>query len=867
MDGLTDYHEIQRVEFILAADLGPGEFLERHETIALPDGLDAEVQVLVYTDATNVVFEDQAEESGNVAAAPVAVYAQQRQLAGDATLSFNLDDGQEFDAGVPLSFSGQAAVPPGSLNAIFLLDLSGSTRLITGLDANFDGVVDDADDLNSDGRVGDLLDREIGLVIESVSRLQQSAPDLRVAVVGWTQSNIAFENAGEPLDLGSKRFNQTFFEPGRAPHEDADFEIAVRSVSTQIQGTIGFSQATAFRNFVIGPGNNYDEGLQELLSILDAAPEADATQVYYFSDGLFVTSEDILAQEETIAAVGARGVQFRAAQVAGRELIDQHCGGASPASFCSGIDLDGEFVGEVQRIVEGINADPSSNADVVLAESPEDLDQVLFTPARPAGVTINGAAVESFDAAGNFFSTVTLESGPNLFTTRVIDSTGRETEQQLTLLGSDGSNSALESFDDVTASSALTFFDSTFNRRTQVLHARSSLQNHGNGALRGPVRAVFEQLNPSSIDLLNSESDELGRSYAEFTREIPVGGLPSEGVSSSVALEFANLKRERFDVDVSILALGNSAPQFRSSPLANAVLGVDYRYESTAIDPDGDSLVYSLEVGPDGLSVDAASGAVSWTPNAEQIGVHTVRLRASDGHGGSTNQVFQIDLLEEVPNRPPVFQSSPPTNAAIGGLWSYTPLVSDADGDVLQFFLDQAPAGTSIDSASGVVLWDPTVEGEHPVTIRVDDSAGGSASQSFLLSVGEGSDSSRAPVLLSTPPTLGAVGQQLFYLPLVQDPDSDELTFSSPTTPDGANIDPRTGRIEWVPTDSQVGPNSFLLRVDDGQGNFATQFFVVEIQLNPPNLPPVFTSLPKQIATAGEQYEYIPSVLDGHQKR
>ena len=258
---------------------------------------------------------------------------------------------------------------PGALNAIFMLDLSGSTQHITGLDANFDGEMDDSDDLNGDGRVGDLLDKEIGLEIETVGRLAERTDNLRVAAMVWTSSGATFPDGGEPLDIGAERFNQTFVVPGNDADLNGvpDLEDAVRSAIFRNQGLASHAGATEFREFIIGPGNDFDEALQELLGVMDSAPDADETQVYFFTDGLFFVGEDQIADAATIADVGTRGVQFRAAQVAGPALVAEQCGIVSPPAWCAQVDPGVDFVDEVARIAAGINAEPDSTADIVIA--------------------------------------------------------------------------------------------------------------------------------------------------------------------------------------------------------------------------------------------------------------------------------------------------------------------------------------------------------------------------------------------------------------------------------------------------------------------------------------------------------------------
>ncbi|MGH7803005.1 MAG: FG-GAP-like repeat-containing protein, partial [Candidatus Binatia bacterium] len=90
-------------------------------------------------------------------------------------------------------------------------------------------------------------------------------------------------------------------------------------------------------------------------------------------------------------------------------------------------------------------------------------------------------------------------------------------------------------------------------------------------------------------------------------------------------------------------------------------------------------------------------------------------------------------------NRPPVITSAPLTDAFHGVRYSYAVTATDPDGDTLAFSLPVAPAGMTIDPASGVIGWTPTAEqaGEHAVTVRVADGSDNVALQKYTVTVGE----------------------------------------------------------------------------------------------------------------------------------
>src|SRR5262249_15202148 len=146
----------------------------------------------------------------------------------------------------------------------------------------------------------------------------------------------------------------------------------------------------------------------------------------------------------------------------------------------------------------------------------------------------------------------------------------------------------------------------------------------------------------------------------------------------------------------------------------------EYRYDARATDPDGDPLVWDLESGPTGMSVDPLSGAVRWSPTVAQLGDAAVRLRVSDGQGGTAEQSFTVSVRGA--NRPPQVISTPPTTAAAGTPYAYPVRATDPDGDRLMFSVFGPPSMT-IDPSNGLLRWAPSAGDVaiYEITVAVSD--------------------------------------------------------------------------------------------------------------------------------------------------
>lgn len=95
----------------------------------------------------------------------------------------------------------------------------------------------------------------------------------------------------------------------------------------------------------------------------------------------------------------------------------------------------------------------------------------------------------------------------------------------------------------------------------------------------------------------------------------------------------------------------NQPPEIISTPSPNAVTGETYRYTIEATDPDfdiGDIIKYTLQDGPDGITVNATSGELSWLVGDDWVGTNTAPnsyclASSGEGEAGSADVVMVVD--------------------------------------------------------------------------------------------------------------------------------------------------------------------------------------------------------------------------------
>ncbi len=100
-----------------------------------------------------------------------------------------------------------------------------------------------------------------------------------------------------------------------------------------------------------------------------------------------------------------------------------------------------------------------------------------------------------------------------------------------------------------------------------------------------------------------------------------------------------------FDAGYDFIALctDNISPAITSTPVTTAEVGVEYTYNPTAEDVDNDTLEWSLTNAPDGMTIDSATGAISWTPTEASSQSVDIYLSVTDGLA-SDQQEFTITV-------------------------------------------------------------------------------------------------------------------------------------------------------------------------------------------------------------------------------
>jgi hypothetical protein len=224
----------------------------------------------------------------------------------------------------------------------------------------------------------------------------------------------------------------------------------------------------------------------------------------------------------------------------------------------------------------------------------------------------------------------------------------------------------------------------------------------------------------------------------------------------------------------------------------------------------GSELAYTAADLPEGATFDEVSRVFTWTPGFEQAGEYTVSFTVDDGEDPVSTAV---PITVNNVNRLPEFEPVDPQSVSEEQELSFSVSASDEDeGTILEYSVPDLPPGA--DFADQTFSWKPGFDQAGEYTV------------SFVASDGE--DRAELPVQITvenvnrSPEVSGPeeedvrAGETLNISYSGNDPDDDQLEFSSSDLPSGAQLDSQSGSLTWTPSDDQVGKTTVTIRASDG---------------------------------------------------
>ena len=310
----------------------------------------------------------------------------------------------------------------------------------------------------------------------------------------------------------------------------------------------------------------------------------------------------------------------------------------------------------------------------------------------------------------------------------------------------------------------------------------------------------------------------------------------------------------------------NASPVILGTPATIVSQGSSYNFSPTALDPDGDALTFSITNRPTWASFSSASGQLSGTPDAGDVGTHAdIVIEVSDGEYSAALPAFSITVNATNTNSAPSISGTPASQVLENSPYSFTPSAVDPDGDTLTFSISNRPAWAGFNNSTGALSGtpDPGDVGTYSnIVITVSDGEFFAALPPFEISV-DAINTNSAPTISGSPPGSVVADNLYSFTPSASDSDGDALSFSIVNRPAWATFNGATGNLSGTPDSSDVGTYSNIsISVFDGQEFAVLPSFSISVLAGNSNSPPSISGVPATSVVESTLYSFTPGASD-----
>ncbi|MCC9602193.1 FG-GAP-like repeat-containing protein [Stieleria sp. JC731] len=282
-----------------------------------------------------------------------------------------------------------------------------------------------------------------------------------------------------------------------------------------------------------------------------------------------------------------------------------------------------------------------------------------------------------------------------------------------------------------------------------------------------------------------------------------------------------------------------------------------YTYASVAFAISQADVAYDLSLAPEGMVIDPSTGLVAWRPTINQVGEHTVIVRATSGDSIAL-QDFVVNVT--APNFAPVVTRLPSPTAYLNTPHQFDIAAQDPEQHPLSFAFVGESHGATVNATSGRLTWTPTANGSFEFTLRVTDSQGDSVDEVFTINVTDVVPAADL-VDLSLPRDNYPVGTQSIGRIAAMDSLGRDVDWRLDNAPTGMTVN-SDGTIEWTPGNSQLGVHDLTFIAVMADGNEVKVDVSISVVGSLVNSAPVIDSTPIVAAVVDQQYAYDIVAID-----
>lgn len=279
----------------------------------------------------------------------------------------------------------------------------------------------------------------------------------------------------------------------------------------------------------------------------------------------------------------------------------------------------------------------------------------------------------------------------------------------------------------------------------------------------------------------------------------------------------------KFTLNVTVPAPG----QLVVTLLGSTTATLDQPY-SALLQATGGILPYAWSIIgslPPGLTLNAATGAISGTPNKE--GSYSFVAQVTDKIKGTGFAAFTIVVGTGTPATPLVVTLVGPTTGTVNVL--YNALLSASGGTAPYTFTKLAgnlPPPLNL-LPSGTITGIPNTAGAFPFSVQASDSKGATGTGNFTITIIQG----EAPTITTASPLPNATPGTAYSVVFQATGGTPTYTWSvepgAGPLPPGLQLIEKTGALQGTPT--AAGDYTFAIRVTDSKQAFGLKTFTLKV--------------------------------------
>lgn len=293
----------------------------------------------------------------------------------------------------------------------------------------------------------------------------------------------------------------------------------------------------------------------------------------------------------------------------------------------------------------------------------------------------------------------------------------------------------------------------------------------------------------------------------------------AEGLQTLQATQLVNGSESPRSVGLDITIDSVPPAAIPSDAPTTVQLGQTYSFDADSPDEGAAGVMYSLISAPNGMTIDAQTGQVSWTPVGSTAEPQTFSIVLSDTAGNSTSKEVDVTVLAEIPALPDTYTVAEDDTLNVTAEAGV--LANDGAATLTAAVVTSPANGTLTLDANGSFTYEPNANfnGEDSFTYRASDGTDESNVATVTIDVTPEND---APTVvedtaLALEDTALTVDVEQGVLANDSDVDGDTLTATLATqATNGTVVLNSDGSFVYTPDPDFTGDDLFFYTASDG---------------------------------------------------